>query len=233
MHPRIRPLTRDEVRSVDRFAIETLGIPGVVLMENAGRGLADVLEKQGILGPVAILAGKGNNGGDGFVLARHLDYRGYPVRVFHLGTLNGLPLDAATNADITRRSGIFLQAWNSDGEAETFAAQLRGFSWIVDALLGTGTRGELRDPFPALIRAVNMAEARVLAVDIPSGLDCDTGQPLGACVRADCTATFVNVKQGFLRPEAKPYLGEVHVVDIGVPRIALRDYLETSESQEA
>jgi NAD(P)H-hydrate epimerase len=101
--------------------------------------------------------------------------------------------------------------------------------WIVDALFGTGLSGPVREPFDRVIAAINASPAPVLAVDTPSGLDCDTGQPLGATVRADFTVTFVSLKTGFLIPEARPWLGEVHVTDIGAPRNLVEQYVMPGE----
>jgi NAD(P)H-hydrate epimerase len=202
-------LTRFQVRELDRRATEEFGVPGVVLMENAGRGAAELLLQLGVQGTVAICCGKGNNGGDGFVIARHLDIRGVPVRVHLVVTPDELTGDAAINYRILERSNISI----ARGIETLTEAQ-----WIVDALLGTGLSGPVRPPFWEAIDAINRRGTRVLAVDIPSGLDCDTGDPLGIAVRADHTATFVARKAGFQNPAAREWLGQVHVVDIGAPR---------------
>jgi NAD(P)H-hydrate epimerase len=212
-------LTRDEVRSIDRRAIEEYGVPGVVLMENAGRGAAGVLIALGIPGPVAICCGKGNNGGDGYVIARHLDNHGLPVRVFLFAKPDELTGDAAINYHIIVKAGLPITI-HTDGSLSDaiLGEELAGSAWIVDALFGTGLTGAVRPPLDRVIGAINAAKASVLAVDIPSGLDCDTGLPLGPCVRAGHTVTFVAEKQGFANPDARPWLGQVHVVDIGAPR---------------
>lgn len=217
-------LTRDEVRDVDRRAIEQYGLPGIVLMENAGRGAAELLLDQGVSGPVVVCCGGGNNGGDGYVIARHLDLAGVAVRVAAVAPLERLTGDAAVHARVVECSQIPLTL-----AAEFSGAQwdslLSGAAWIVDALLGTGMRGEVRSPYADVIDAINRAEARVLAVDLPSGLDCDTGRPLGACVQADVTATFVARKRGFDAPGASEFTGAVHVVGIGAPRVLIDDVL--------
>jgi NAD(P)H-hydrate epimerase len=223
VHPPLRPLTRDEVRDIDRRAIEYLGLPGIVLMENAGRGAAELLITLGIDGPVNVVAGKGNNGGDGFVIARHLANHGFDVQVLLFADLHELAGDALTNYRVLCAAGMPLvncvgarsAGWEDD---------LRSGSWIVDALLGTGTRGSVREPFATVIQGINAAGMRVFAVDLPSGLDCDTGQPLGPCVRAEHTATFVAPKRGFDAPGAAAYTGQIHVVDIGVPRSLLQSF---------
>jgi NAD(P)H-hydrate epimerase len=217
----LRSLTRDEVRDVDRRAIEQLGLPGIVLMENAGRGAAELLISLGIDGPVAVVAGKGNNGGDGFVIARHLENHGCDVRVLLFADPKELSGDAATNYRVLCAAGSPIRNCLAETDPSGWKKDLGSCSWIVDALLGTGTRGTVREPFGTVIEQINASARRVLAVDLPSGLDCDTGRPLGPCVRAAHTATFVAPKRGFDAPGAAAYTGLVHVVDIGVPRTLL------------
>lgn len=224
MPPR-RPLSRDEVRDVDRRAIDEYGLPGVVLMENAGRGAADVLCSLGVQGPVAICAGRGNNGGDGFVIARHLDLRGYDVRVLLVAAPCELRGDAAINFHVIKRAGIPVRVLGDDLPPDRLGDELSDAAWIVDALLGTGLTSDVRPPFDAVIERINAAQRPVLAVDLPSGLDCDAGLPLGKCVRADHTVTFVARKKGFDVPGADHWTGRVHVVDIGAPRRLLESLL--------
>jgi NAD(P)H-hydrate epimerase len=168
-----------------------------------------------------ICAGKGNNGGDGFVIARHLEIRGHATRVLLFCDPADLQGDAATNDRVLAAAGHDRLVLGTAPDPNRLREELAAADWIVDALLGTGTRGELREPFPTVISAINAAHKKVLAVDLPSGLDCDTGQPLGPCIRADHTATFVARKLGFDAPGADAYTGTVHVIDIGVPRMVL------------
>jgi NAD(P)H-hydrate epimerase len=212
------PLTRQQSRLVDRLAVEEFGFSGLVLMENAGRGVADVLCGLGIGGPVAICCGRGNNAGDGFVIARHLDLRGHAVRVLVWASPEELSGDAAANFRILTRCDVPIDVCGDSLDETRLARALEGAAWIVDALLGTGSRGEPRPPLDAVIDRLNSASALKLAVDLPSGLDCETGQPAKHTVRATETCTFVAAKTGFLAPEAAPYLGRLHVLDIGVPR---------------
>jgi NAD(P)H-hydrate epimerase len=225
-------LNREAVRQLDRRAVEEYSVPSIVLMENAGRGVADKLCSFGIRGRVVICCGPGNNGGDGFVIARHLDLRGFDVEIFAWGChllvtegqqLAGTPTDAQINLEIVRRSGLKLRLLN---DVEGFASSLTGSNWVVDALLGTGARGEPRSPFDAVIDAVNAAAPSVLAVDLPSGLDCDTGQAAKHTICADHTCTFVAAKPGFFAPGATDFTGEVHVLDIGAPRVLVEDTLQ-------
>jgi NAD(P)H-hydrate epimerase len=223
--------TREQSRMVDRIAVEEYGFSGLVLMENAGRGVADVLCRLGITGPVVICCGKGNNAGDGFVVARHLDLRGHAVRVLLWSEPAELTGDAAINYQILAKTDVPIEVFGgglsqfSSDENGTvpFASDrlkelLTGASWIVDALLGTGASGEPRPPIDAVIDQLNAAAAPRLAIDLPSGLDCDTGQPARHTIRAAETCTFVTAKTGFFAPAAAPYVGRLHVLDIGIPR---------------
>jgi NAD(P)H-hydrate epimerase len=205
-------LTREQCRELDRRAMKDYGIPGIVLMENAGRGCVDVLERLGIGGPVVVVCGRGNNAGDGFVIARHLQIRGFACRVLLVCDPSELAGDAAANFAILRKTGVPIERFDASHDATEAA-------WLVDSLLGTGARGEPRPPFDAAIDWINAhGEAtRVLAVDVPSGLDCDTGKPAAHTVRADYTCTFAAMKVGFTEPAARTYTGIVRVCDIGVP----------------
>jgi len=211
-------LSRNEVRWIDRRAIDEYGLTGLVLMENAGRGCVDILCRLGCRGPVVVVCGKGNNAGDGFVIARHLELRRIPVKVLLLGSPAELHGDAAANFGVAVKAQLPLVDLSGPWDAARFEAELAGAEWIVDALLGTGATGAPRPPWDEAIRRLNAASARKLAVDLPSGLDCDTGIPAEPTFRADHTCTFVARKLGFDNPDATSYLGAVHVLDIGAPR---------------
>ncbi len=214
-------LTRAQVREIDRRAIEEFGIAGVVLMENAGRGVVEVMHELGIKGPVHIVCGKGNNAGDGFVIARHLDLLDVEVVVHRCSTIEELTGDAAINYRIIEHSGLAIVPYTS---IESLSQELSQASWIVDALLGTGLTGMVRPPFAEIIRCMNKSGKSILAVDLPSGMDADTGKPLGETVHAQHTVTFVAPKQGFRHPQADCYTGQVHVASIGAPRCLLAEY---------
>lgn len=220
-----KSLTRDQVRELDRRAMEEYGLPGVVLMENAGRGCVLSILAHGCQGPVVICCGKGNNGGDGFVIARHLEARGIDVKVLLLADPAALRGDAAANYSIAVKSGIRIHVVNADVAAAEIDALLQGADWIVDALLGTGAQGNPQPPISTVIERINASPARKLAVDLPSGLNCDTGEPAIPTIRADVTCTFVAPKRGFTHSAARPYLGIVEVVEIGVPGRLLREYV--------
>lgn len=218
-------LTRDQSRELDRLAVQQYGMSSLILMENAGRGLADTLETVGIRGPVAVCCGKGNNAGDGFVLARHLDLRGHEVEVFLWGSADQLRGDALANFEILRKSDVPIRQFDDRHDAVRLEEALVKAGWIVDALLGTGVQGEPRPPLDAVIDQINAASARKLAVDVPTGLDCDSGRPSAHTVRADYTCTFAAAKPGFFAPEARPYIGQLQILDIGVPRKLLESML--------
>lgn len=210
--------TREQSRRVDQMAIEEYGFSGLVLMENAGRCVADVLCQLGITGPVVICCGKGNNAGDGFVVARHLDLRGHRVRVLLWAKPEELTGDAAVNYQILTKTDVPIEVFGAEYDDARLLKSLDGAAWIVDALLGTGARGEPRPPFDSVISRLNAAAAPMLAIDLPSGLDCDTGYPDQHTICATETCTFVAAKIGFFAPEAVPYVGRIHVLDIGTPR---------------
>ncbi len=223
----MRSLNREQARALDRCATEELGLPGLVLMENAGRNAAhvalDILENElHLVGPdavVAVMCGPGNNGGDGYVVARHLANAGAQVVAYACSELDQLKGDAAVMARVADRMGLVQRAVS---EPERAAAQetLAQAHLVVDALLGAGFTGVVRPPLDALLPMVNAVRdkgAKVLALDLPSGLDCDTGEPSPLTVAAHYTVTFAAPKQGFANPRALPYLGEVILADIGVP----------------
>ena len=218
-------LNRSQARRLDRLAMDEYGISGLVLMENAGRGVADKLHALGIAGPVVICCGKGNNAGDGFVLARHLDLRGHEPRVLLWAEPSELTGDAAVNYQILEKTDVPIEVFADAHDSDRLDKKLAGAAWIVDALLGTGARGEPRPPLDRVIDQLNASPARKLAVDLPSGLDCDTGQPAQHTVRADHTCTFATAKFGFFVPGAEQYTGKLHVLDIGAPRKLIEQVL--------
>jgi ADP-dependent NAD(P)H-hydrate dehydratase / NAD(P)H-hydrate epimerase len=199
-----------EQRSLDEWAIGERGIPGIELMERAGTGLAELVGSLAPAGRIAVVCGKGNNGGDGLVAARVLRERGRAVDVLLLGAADELRGDAAANLE--RLRGAAPEAFS--------AAVLTGASAIVDAILGTGFAGEPREPAAGAISAINTAGsdgAVVVACDVPSGVDASTGEVAGAAVCARATATFNAAKPGLWIAPGKACAGEVRVIDIGIP----------------
>ncbi len=210
----MQALTREQSREIDRVATEELRMPGLLLMENAAIGIAALArDLYAGKGHVAVVCGPGNNGGDGLAAARHLSNGGADVRV-HLA----LPADtyrdgsdAATNLAIVRAMGIPLRE----------DLELSGPALVIDALLGTGLVRDIREPFRTAVAVINGANCPVLAVDLPSGLDANTGEARGGAVRATVTATMVAPKVGFARKDGPVHVGRVVVVDIGVPRFVV------------
>ncbi len=214
-----RPLSCRQLRELDALASERLGLSGLVLMENAGRGAAEVVYAE-LATPaaarVAILCGPGNNGGDGFVVARHLRNAGVRVDVILAAPPEKSGGDAGVNLRVLERAGFPLLRADQPAGAAAARACLAAADAIVDALLGTGSRGAPRGTIAELIVAANAApRARRIAIDLPSGLDGDTGTPAEPCFRAHVTATMVAAKVGFAA--AADWVGRVVVVDIGLP----------------
>jgi NAD(P)H-hydrate epimerase len=227
-----RSLTRSEVRDIDRTAMEELGIPGLLLMENAARGATELLKARNPVGRIVILCGPGNNGGDGMAIARLLAAEGTGAETWLVPAGKSLSADAAANLAILQNSKVPV----FDFDEQTLQSRLLELNhddWIVDALLGTGMTGEIRAPFKELIPIINQSKASVLAVDLPSGLDCDTGIPLGCCVRASLTATFVAGKTGLDSAAAAEWTGEVCVCHIGIPRQWLNHWYSRTHAEKS
>ncbi len=227
-------LTRAAARDADRHAIETLGVPGVVLMENAGRGAFDVVvrEHAGLLERVVLVGGPGQNGGDAWVLARHLHRIGHAptaVLVVPQGDVGQLAGDARINWDVLAPLGVCTRVLAPEQVAELGEA-LRAASLIVDGVFGTGLTREVTT-WAGVIHAMNDAAAPKVALDLPSGVDADTGAVLGAAVRAVTTITFGAHKRGLVQRPGQTHAGRVWVADIGVPvgRSAVDAVLERSD----
>jgi NAD(P)H-hydrate epimerase len=216
-------LDRRQTREVDRRTIEEYGLPGIVLMENAGRGVVERIVELKLPGPYLICCGKGNNAGDGFVIARHLDNLGQTVRVLVWADAGELRGDAQINFNVLQHSGILLELLGRDASISRLRTWLADCGCVIDALLGTGATGEPRPPLDTVIDEINTAGKPIVAVDLPSGLDCDTGQAAQHTIRAAHTCTFVALKPGFLVPAAQQYTGQVHVISIGAPRRVLAE----------
>ena len=224
-------LNRTLSREVDRRAIGQYGMSGLVLMENAGRGVVDTLVRLGVEGPVCIVCGKGNNAGDGFVIARHLDLRGYSPVVLLLADSGTLTGDAGANFEILSKTDVPVHDFGAEFDAPQFKSKLFNADWIVDALLGTGATGEPRSPMDVAIDLMNDASAKKLAVDLPSGLDCDTGIAASHAFQAQHTCTFVAAKPGFYLADGPRVTGQIHVLDIGAPRQLVEELLSQTHHE--
>lgn len=218
-----KSLNREEMRELDRMAIEEYKIPGIILMENAGRNVAEEVLKM-LDDPqktkVAILCGKGNNGGDGFVVARHLHNHGISVDVFLVAKVSDILKDddAGTNLQILLNMKIPVKEILDIPGVNSILKKLHGYNILADALFGTGLSGDVSEPFKTLIHGVNNLNKPIISVDIPSGLDCNTGKILGAAIKATKTVTFAIAKKGFYLNDGPGYTGKVIVSDISIPR---------------
>lgn len=216
----MRVLGADQMREADRRTIEEIGIPSLVLMENAGRQVVTALQsafEQLASLRVAVLAGRGNNGGDGFVIARVLGQRGVDVTVFVLGTLADVRGDARVNLEILGRLGSPVVEVPGEEAWELHASELAACDLVIDALFGTGLKTPLAGFYETVVADVNSLGATVVSVDLPSGLSADTNEVIGPAVEADLTVTFAAPKLPLVLPPAREHAGDLVVVDIGIP----------------
>ena len=218
-------VTAKQMQQMDKNTIEAFGIPGRVLMENAGRGALETLVDR--FDPiedkrVAVLAGRGNNGGDGFVIGRYLMEMGIPVRFFLLAHAGNVQGDARANMVLVEKllaehpESEFLEVPDADSFARC-RSKLLHHDLIVDAILGTGLNSDVRGFYRDIIETVNGSGIPVFAVDIPSGLNSDTGQVCGIAVRAAATATFAFAKAGHILYPGNLHTGDLEIIDIGIP----------------
>jgi NAD(P)H-hydrate epimerase len=204
-----------QVRELDRIAIEEFNIPGYTLMQRAGKAVFSTLQKHWPKAKkILIICGKGNNAGDGYVVARLAHKQGFNVTVLSLAEPNKLTGDALTAFKNAEKKGITLTpAPLPEGE---------GVDVIIDALLGTGVKGAVKGEYKKAIETINNSNTPILAIDVPSGLNADTGNILGVAVRADLTVTFVGCKQGFFTGQAPEYCGEILYNDLNIPKEAFQ-----------
>lgn len=221
---RKKSVTVKEIQKLDKIAIEQYGVPSLVLMENAGRSVTDEILKRikKVKSPkVCIICGLGNNAGDGFVIARHLINAGVRTSIFLIGKAAKLKADAAVNYKILKKSKHPI---TETGDTDLcFIRIIQKSDLIVDAIFGVGLNRDIQDPFRSIIEAINQAGKKVIAVDVPSGLDGSTGKIYGACIKADVTVTFSIAKKGFFKGEGPKYTGKVIVIDIGIPLVLLKE----------
>jgi NAD(P)H-hydrate epimerase len=224
-------VTANQIQDMDRKTIESFGIPGLVLMENAGSGAFDVLLKKFIniqTNKIAVLAGRGNNGGDGFVIARYLMEKGIHVTIFLLSLKQKVTGDAKINMTLAQklcdRSHTCSIIEIPDGDTlNEQKGHILHHDLFIDAILGTGLNSEVKGFFKDAIELINSSPKSVFSVDIPSGLHSDTGQPLGVAVKADATATFAFAKAGNILYPGNIYTGDLDVIDIGIPKFIAQE----------
>lgn len=208
------------MQQIDRAAIDTLGIPRLLLMEHAGAAVARVARAllRSPSSPIGICCGAGFNGGDGLAAARHLHDWGYPLEILIIAEIARLREEPRTFAHILQRLGVPLRVIGSAADAETFQPVLRRCGLLIDALLGIGASGAVREPIASLIAAMNRAGVPILSADVPSGLDADTGAVQGIAVKAAHTVTFGRPKLGLFLQQGPAHAGALTVDAITIPR---------------
>jgi NAD(P)H-hydrate epimerase len=218
-------LTSAQVRQFDRIASEEFGLRGLDLMESAGRGVADALLQADFNGgAVVVFCGKGNNGGDGFVAARHLFGNGVDASVVAVANRDAYRGDVQTNLLRAKKAGVQVQ-YLDESRPDSLLDQLPQAEWAIDALLGVGAVGAPRPPIDEIIRRLNSTSSlQRLAIDLPSGLNPDTGEPAEPTLRADLTCTLLAAKPGLLTSQAEPFVGELRVIDLQAPEELLRRF---------
>lgn len=220
----MKVVTAEEMKRIDARAMEGMSIPGVMLMENAGRGVVSVIREE--IGEVedvsfAVVCGKGNNGGDGFVAARFLKNNGARITAYLLGRKSEVKGDAKTNLEIALKAGVEVVEVKGDASLSKLEEGLESVDVAVDAIFGTGFEGAARGIPAKAIDLLNEFEGVIFSIDVPSGLDATSGQVEGPCVLADVTATMCLPKRGLLLCPGKDHTGDLYVVDIGVPPVAM------------
>lgn len=214
----MRTVTVKEMKDIDRAAIEEYGIPALILMENAGVAVANCAEA---MMPsdcsLALLCGRGNNGGDGFVAARHLINREKETSLFLVGRREEVKGEARINLNILLEMNQPISELRSKKDLVDLKKTLETKTLIIDAIFGIGLQGQVKTPADEIIRILNDSQKPIIAVDVPSGLDADTGEVLGNCVMATKTVTMGLAKKGFFLNEGPRYVGEIVVADIGIP----------------
>lgn len=208
----MKALSVSEMKELDRKAIEELGVPSIILMENAGRWVSDIAVD--MLGDapgkkVAIFCGTGNNGGDGFVATRYLIKRGIEILVYIIGERSHIKNDPLINLATLEKMGVRVNGISLPLKIDA--------DLIIDAIFGIGLKGEVKEPVRSIIKDLNKKNIPIISIDVPSGLDADTGQVLGEAIKARKTVTMQFPKKGFYINKGPEYTGEVVTVDIGIP----------------
>jgi hydroxyethylthiazole kinase-like uncharacterized protein yjeF len=225
----MRYVTAAQMKAIDRTAIEKYGVPAALLMENAGAAVAEEIFKSVKPGNALVVAGYGNNGGDGFVIARLLLKKLFSVSVLLAGRPRPFSNETGNNFKALLDAGCAPRAIYDVASTEKAFAAIPRHELIVDALFGIGIKGPLDRFYVALIEKINSSGANIIAVDVPSGLDADEGTPCPSAVRASKTVTFGLPKAGFKNEASKPYTGGIVVADIGIPSAAVDDVLSITE----
>lgn len=216
----MKVVTALEMRHIDEETIRNIGIPGIVLMENAGLSVVNVIEKyfrKSGTSKVSIFVGKGNNGGDGLVIARHLKNKGYDVKIYLLSSSDKFQGDALINLQIVQNMGLNIETILSEIDLEYHKAEVANSDLIIDAIFGTGLAGPIKGVSAKVVNFLNNTGLPIIAVDLPSGLDADTGKVEGECIKADVTVTMGLPKRGLLLYPGANFVGKIEIADIGIP----------------
>ncbi len=222
----MKVLNASQMREIDRITIEEIGIPGPVLMENAGRQIFQVIARKFpdfTKKKFVIVCGKGNNGGDGLVVARHLFNHGCKPRIFLLALKNEVKGDAALNLRIAQNMGLTIEEVNEEKDWASLSQALSEATVVIDAIFGTGLEKPAEGKYARAIEIINQSRAFKIAVDIPSGLSSDAPHLIGPAVKADLTVTLGAPKIAHVLPPAEEFVGEVVVADISLPRFLFTD----------
>ncbi|MEE2912304.1 MAG: NAD(P)H-hydrate epimerase [Planctomycetota bacterium] len=208
--------SRKGLQAIDQDSIKSFGVPSIVLMENAARGAARKIHSWfgDSISSITVVCGSGNNGGDGYGVARHLSNLGYKIHIFQLAKPRSN--DSQANERIVKNMNIPIENWSSRSINEV--------PLVIDAIFGTGLNRAVVGKYADAIKEINELDTQCVSLDIPSGLDCDNGTPHGCCVKADNTITFVGLKLGFIAKESRKFTGNISVIDIGCPHCLLPAY---------
>src|SRR5690349_11785779 len=220
-HTRMRILNAAQMREADRFTIEEIGIPSLVLMENAGRQVVAAMEaayESRLDGRVGVLCGRGNNGGDGFVVARTLIQRGVDAAVFVIGSVSDVRGDAWINLDILGRLGVTVVEIGDEQTWELHFSEISQCTLIVDAIFGTGLKSALGGMMETIVADVNASAIPIVSIDLPSGLSADTPHVIGDSIDASMTVTLAAPKLPLVLPPGEEHAGDVVIADIGIPQ---------------
>ncbi|WP_291635193.1 NAD(P)H-hydrate dehydratase [Clostridium sp.] len=208
--------TSQIMRTIDRYCIDILGIPGIVLMENAALKVVKNIPENNK--NFVIVCSSGNNGGDGFAVARHLLNRGNYVEIFFLGSEENMSADALVNLNIVRNMGMEIIKVNNNDDLEILRESIKHSEMTIDAIFGTGLTREVKGIYSLAITIMNENSKHILSIDVPSGFECNSGKVMGNCIKSNKTVTFELYKKGFLGYEADVLTGEIVVEKIGIPR---------------
>lgn len=221
----MKQVTSKQIQNLDNIAINKHKIDSLFLMENAGRVVSEEVAsilKNKKTKKVVVICGKGNNGGDGFVAARYLINQGFEVKNFLIGKVKEITSDAYANLDMLLKLNQKIFEVSGPKAFNSQKKNIKDCAVVIDAIFGVGLKGELREPCKTIIKFLNRSKKIVISVDVPSGLDANTGLPLGTCVKADRTVTFTLAKKGFFINQGPKFIGKLRIADIGIPKNLIR-----------